>query len=422
MSTSLHEITLDTLAYGGDCIGRLADGRTVFVPFGLPGERVRIRLTQERRGFARGELVEVLEPSEKRITPLCKHYRQCGGCHYQHLPYELQLVAKADILRDQLQRIGKIENPPVRPMVASASPWHYRNHVQFHLTREGKIGYVRAGRMEPDASGRVHGGLGAAVVPITECHLPEDPINSFWPQLDFEPDTGVERVSIRTGMGEELMLVLESDSPDTPELEIEAGISVVHLFEEHAVVLGGADHIFIRVLNREFQVSAASFFQVNRPMAGKMVEHLLAQLHLDGALLLDLYCGVGLFSAFLAARCRHLIGVEVSESACEDFAVNLDDFENVDLYQDLAENVLPALKIKPDIILLDPPRAGVEKAALDSLIQMSPGVIAYVSCDPSTLSRDAARLSQAGYRLREVTPFDLFPQTYHIESISFFEK
>src|SRR5688572_26498882 len=123
-----YEITLTTLTYGGDAMGRLPDGRAVFVPFALPNERVRLRLVEQKRGFARGELLEVLETSLERIQPRCKHFSVCGGCHYQNLPYEKQLIAKAEILRDQLKRIGKIENPPVHPMIASPHPWNYRNH------------------------------------------------------------------------------------------------------------------------------------------------------------------------------------------------------------------------------------------------------------------------------------------------------
>ncbi|MGZ9234812.1 MAG: class I SAM-dependent RNA methyltransferase, partial [Anaerolineales bacterium] len=135
-------LKLEKLAYGGDAMGRLDDGRAVFVPFGLPGERVRIRLTEEKRNFARGELLEILEASPHRIIPRCNHFGVCGVCHYQNLPSEEQLFSKTEILRDQLTRIGKIENPPVQKMVASPDPWNYRNHVQFHLTEEGKLGYV----------------------------------------------------------------------------------------------------------------------------------------------------------------------------------------------------------------------------------------------------------------------------------------
>ncbi len=403
-----YELALTTLTYGGGALGRLPDSRAVFVPFGLPGERVRVRLTEEKRGFARGEIVEILQASPERISPRCKHFGQCGGCHYQHMPYEMQLKVKADILQDQFQRIGKIENPPVQPTVPSPNPWNYRNHIQFHLDGDGRLGF------QASASNKV--------IPISECHLPEASINSLWPQLEFEANSGIERVSIRAGMNDELMLILESDSPETPELEMEADISVAHVFEDHAVVIAGNDHITIKVFDRGFRVSPASFFQVNISMAEKMVKYLLDRLPISQSTILDVYCGVGLFSAFLAPKCKRLIGIELSSSACDDFSVNLDEFDNVELYEDLAENVLPALKVEPDIILVDPPRAGVEKEALDEIMKLNPKMIAYVSCDPSTLARDARRLMDGGYKILDVTPFDLFPQTYHIESISFFER
>jgi 23S rRNA (uracil1939-C5)-methyltransferase len=245
LQSSILEFRLEKLAYGGDAMGRLEDGRAVFVPFGLPGERVRVRLTEERRNFARGELVEILEPSPQRTAPRCKHFGVCGGCHYQHLPYEEQLHLKREILRDQLTRIGKLENPSVHEMVASPSPWNYRNSVQFHLTEEGKLGYVKA--------------QAPTVFAITECHLPEATINSLWPQLEFEPGTNIERVSLRAGKDQDILLALESNMPEPPEVEIEAEISVVHIYEEQSVVIAGNDHIVISVLERDFRVSAASF-------------------------------------------------------------------------------------------------------------------------------------------------------------------
>lgn len=425
--TKTHELTLTTLTYGGDAMGRLADNRAVFVPFGLPGERVRVRLTEEKKNFARGEIIEILEPAQDRIQPRCKHFFSikslpmgeelgvrekswaCGGCHYQNLSYEKQLTAKTEILIDQLKRIGKIENPPVKPIVASPNPWNYRNNIQFSLDKDGRLGFQM-----PNSN---------RVIPISECHLPESSINDFWPQLEFEPETNIERVSLRAGVDDDLLLVLESESPEPPELEIEAGISIAHVYEEHTVVIAGNDHIVTRVLDRDFKVSATSFFQVNIGMAGQMVNHLLANLSVTLATtILDVYCGVGLFSAFLAPKCGRVIGIESSESACEDFTVNLDEFDNVELYEGFAEELLPHLEIKPEIVLVDPPRAGLDKQVLDGILNLNPQMIAYVSCDPSTLARDAARLINGGYKLKEVTPFDLFPQTYHIESISIFER
>ena len=411
MPNPTFDIKLEKLTYGGEAMGRLPDGRAVFVPFGLPGETVRLHLVQDKQSFARGELLEVLTASAERIDPKCKHFGRCGGCHYQNLPYEKQLQAKTEILRDQLQRIGKIENPPVKEMVASPLEWNYRNHVQFHLTAEGKIGFVNS--------------KGNSTLPIEECHLPETGINSFWPQLQFESNKDIERVSLRMGQDEELLVVLESESPETPELEVEADVSIVHLFDEHPIVIVGQDYLTIQILEKVFHVSAVSFFQVNTKMAEKMIEHLLAKIPVSlSTTLLDVYCGVGLFSKFFASKCKLVIGIESSESACADFEINLDEFDNVELYEGTAEEILPGLIGRLDsstCVIVDPPRAGIEKQTLDALINIKPQVIAYVSCDPSTLARDAARLIHGGYRLVEVTPFDLFPQTYHIESISIFE-
>ena len=264
MPSSQHEITLEKLTYGGEAMGRLQDGRAVFVPFGLPGETVRIQLTQEKQNFARGEILEILKPSSDRITAKCKHFTQCGGCHYQSLPYEKQLTAKADILRDQLQRIGKIENPPVQATVASPNQWNYRNHVQFHLTDDGKIGFINANGNRPLA--------------IDECHLPEATIDAFRNDLQFESRMNLERVSLRSGTDDDLMLILESETEETPELEIEADISIVHIYEDHPVVIAGSDSLTIQVLGKDFHVSAPSFFQVNTPMAEKMVQHIQSQL------------------------------------------------------------------------------------------------------------------------------------------------
>ncbi len=413
--STLHELTLTNFTYGGDVMGRLEDGRAIFVPFGLPGEKVRVKLIEEKKNFARGEILEILEKSKDRITPRCKHFGECGGCHYQNLSYEKQLEIKAEILRDQLTRIGKIENPPVQPTVACPNPWNYRTHVQFSLTEDGKLGYVFA---LPIGEGRVKA--------ITECHLPEPAINNFWPQLEFEPDTKIERVSLRAGKDEELLLVLESESPEPPELEIEADISVAHVYEENAVVIAGNDYVVMHVRDRDFKVSAPSFFQVNTVMAEKMVQHLLESLPIAADdILLDIYCGVGLFSAFFASKCKRVIGIESSESSCEDFVVNLDEFDNVELYEGLAEEVVPGLAEQINTspyVIVDPPRAGLEKQVVDAILKLRPHTIAYVSCDPSTLARDAARLINGGYKLKSVTPFDLFPQTFHIESLSIFER
>jgi 23S rRNA (uracil1939-C5)-methyltransferase len=403
------DVKIENLVYGGDGIGRLPDGRAVFVPFVLPGELVRVRPIEEKRGFVRAALVEVLQPAPVRNAPRCIHFGVCGGCHYQHLPYPTQLAAKEAILRDQLERIGGISQPPVSPVVPAPFAWNYRNHVQFHLTADGKLGY--------------YAHSGDQVFILQECHLPEPALNQTWPQLDFEAVPEVERIGLRQGVDEDVMLILESSDPQPPEMTLDLPISAVFLGPAGSIVLAGDETLSMEVHGRIFQVSPGSFFQVNSLQAGAMVDYLLDRLPLrQETVLLDVYSGVGLFSAFLAPRVSRIVGIEISEATCADYAANLDEFENVSLYQGPAEQVLPALDVHADIVLVDPPRAGLDRRALDAIIASDVPLIAYVSCDPATLARDARRLVAAGYQLQQSTPFDLFPQTFHIESINLFTK
>lgn len=407
-------INLEKFTYGGDAMGRLPDSRAVFVPFALPGEQVRVRLLEEKRGYARAELLEIIQPVPERVPARCPHFGVCGGCHYQHLSYASQLEIKTGILRDQLIRIGQISNPPIQPIQACPDPWNYRNNVQFHLDRDGKLGF-----QAPNSK---------RIVPIQECHLPQAALNKLWPQLEFEMDTGIERLSLRLGIDEDILLKLESNQPEIPGLDIQAGISVVHQYEGETILVAGDDHILMEIESshaserRSFQVSAGSFFQVNTYMAGKMVDHVLSNLPDRMDTLWDVYCGVGLFSAFLAPHLRHLVGIEASPSACEDFIVNLDEFENIELYEATAELALPALQAIPEVILVDPPRAGLEKKVAEAILAIKPKTLVYVSCDPATLARDSRQLLNGGYHLQQITPFDVFPQTYHIESISIFHS
>lgn len=407
------DVSLDRWAYGGEAMGRLPDGRAVFVPFSIPGEKVRVRLLEEKRGFARAKLVEILEASPDRIEPRCKHYQECGGCHYQHLPYNLQIQAKRAILIDQLTRIGKLDSELVetacRQVVRAPEEWSYRNNVQFSLDAQGRLGFqaLRSNRL----------------IPIEECHLPNEAIHLVWEQLDLEPIPDLRRVGLRAGMDDEVMLVLESDSDEGVEFELDVPMSAVLLGPNTTHVLSDSSYLIIKVLEEEFRVSAAAFFQVNTLMAEAMVEHILEILPLTyRSVVLDVYCGVGLFSAFIAPKVARLIGVELDPFAVDDFVNNLDAYEHVEVYHAAAEEVLPELDVKPDVMLVDPPRAGLGKEALDAILRLGPKTLVYVSCDPATLGRDAKRLLAGGYRLVQITPFDLFPQTYHIESISLWER
>ncbi len=406
----VFSVTLDKWAYGGEVMGRLDDGRAVFVPFALPGEEVKIRLVEEKRGFARAEMLEVLTPSPERITPRCPHFAVCGGCHYQHMPYQAQLAAKQAVFQDTLVRIGKMDPellaPLLRPIVPSPSPWNYRNYVQFHLDAEGRLGF-RAARSDE-------------VVAVDECHLPEEGLNQLWPQLELDPIPSLRRVGLRSGADDDAMLIFETDDDEGLEFSLDIPLAAVQLGPESLHILSDDAVLEMEVLDYSFQVSAGSFFQVNTQMAAAMVAHILDYLSLDESqTVLDVYCGVGLFSAFLAGEVGRLIGIEENPMAVEDFAVNLDAFNNVEIYEAPAEEVMPELDASPDIVLVDPPRAGLALPVLDAIIAMKPKQLVYISCDPSTLARDAKRLMASGFILEQITPFDMFPQTYHIESISF---
>ena len=367
-----------------------------------------MRLVEDKRGFARAELLEVIAPAPNRITPRCKHFAVCGGCHYQHLAYEDQLAAKEDVLKDLLYRIGKMSEETVaeflRPIVPSPTPWYYRNHVQFHLDANGKLGYKDT--------------TGEQVVAIEECHLPEERLNDIWPLLELEPIPELQRISLRGGDEDEIMLVFETETDEGLEFELDVPLAAVQTGPDSLHVLSDSAHIEITILGQTFQVTAGTFFQVNTAMAEKMVEHVMDLLAIDTAdAVVDIYCGVGLFSAFIAAQAAELIGIEANPLAVDDFSENMDAFENVTIYEADAKIALEDLEGHPDAILVDPPRAGLDRKVLDAIVELQPTTLVYVSCDPSTMARDAKRLLAAGFVLEQLTPFDMFPQTYHIETI-----
>ena len=405
-----YVVTPTVCVYGGEALARLPDGRAVFIPYSLPEEKIRIRLVEEKERYARAELLEVISPSSARIKPRCPHFTQCGGCHYQHIPYLDQLHIKQSILQNQLERVGKLVDPPVEDMVPSPSAWNYRNHIQFHISEEGNPGYLKHRSNQ--------------VVAIQECHLPEDSINDIWPSLDTEYIPGLDRISFRSGEGgQDTMIVLESSDPKPIEFVVDLPLSAVHQGPGGEIVLAGDDFTIIEVHGFPFVVSAGSFFQVNTGVAELIVDYLIDALPLaEDTVLLDVYCGVGLFSVFLAPLVKQIIGFESDPSAAEDFLYNLAGFDTVKLYDLPAEDILPDLEISPDVILLDPPRAGISKKVLDGVVSLKPKTIAYISCDPATLARDVFRFHKQGYQLQSSTPFDMFPQTYHIESVNLFQR
>jgi len=379
-----HQLTLrlDAMAYGGDAIGR-TEGKAVFVQGGIAGERVRVEMVQDRARFARGRAVEIVEPSPDRVQPRCPHFgfnpHSCGGCHWQHIDYAAQVRFKTDIVREQFRRLGRIDPAPVRDTIPSPEEWAYRNTAQFSVTPDGRLGFLAA---------RSH-----RIVPVQTCDVVQMPI-AAWLQAAGRVDG--DRVEAR--------------------FFEDGGLRVwkpgLHLPPAGQTIKGV-----------KFRVSTKSFFQVNTCLVETMVNLVLRGLDLRGVeIVLDGYCGVGLFARHMASQARRVIGVELDPNAMADARENLAWLENVELREGPMETVLPELAGPIDAAVVDPPRAGCGPKVIAALIDRPVRRLVYASCDPSTLARDARQLLDGGYRLVEVQPLDMFPQTYHIESISVFTR
>jgi 23S rRNA (uracil1939-C5)-methyltransferase len=397
------EITIEKIVHGGDAMGRAPDGRPVFVPFAAPGERIRVEPEESRKGFFRARLVEVIEPAPDRIAPRCRHFGECGGCQFQHLTYASQVRAKESILREQLLRLGGIPDAPIRPVIVSASEWNYRNHVQG-TPAGSRLGFFRAGSQ--------------SVLPIEECHLPEPRLWELWNNLEWEPDPGLRQIGFRAGDDDE-MIVFEGEAGGIPEVVVESDVSAAWLDSQGETFYLAGGPLRYEILGRAFMVSAGSFFQVNTGRIPAMVNTVmeLADPGRDETAL-DIYCGTGLFSAFLAERAARVVGIEESPSAAADFEVNLDSFDTVELYAASAEAALEAITARAEVAVVDPPRSGLSAEAMRALLHAAPGRIVMVSCEMSTLARDARILARAGYRLTDLVPIDMFPQTSHLETVS----
>jgi 23S rRNA (uracil1939-C5)-methyltransferase len=410
------ELELTGYAYGGEAIGRAADGRMVFVPYAIPGERALVKPVEVHQRWTRARLIDVLRASPDRATPRCKHFGVCGGCHYQHMAYPAQLAAKADIVRTQLERLGKFHDPPVAPTIGSPNPWNTRNNLRFRLGADGRLCFVGANApaSDPDA---------AALVPIDECHLPAPDLDELWRRLDLESVPGLEAVGLRVGADGERMVVLHASSPLDADVSLELPASVVWADPDGVQVLAGEGFLRIEVLHRSFRVSALSFFQVHTQLAEVMVRLCSDALDVQATdVVFDLYAGVGLFSAFIAERGARITAVEQSPWACADFESNLQMFDNVEVYESSVEAALSAIPHQPTAVVVDPPRAGLGRDVIGELIRRRPSRLVYISCDPATLARDGRMLADDGYSLERVTPIDIFPQTFHIETVSVWQR
>jgi 23S rRNA (uracil1939-C5)-methyltransferase len=405
------EVKVDTMAHGGECIGRY-EGRAIFVPYTIPGEVIRAEIVDNHERYARARLVDILDPSPVRIEPECPYFgpEKCGGCQWQHIAYEVQANMKGLVVNDQLQRIAKIDAPPILEPIPDASGWEYRNHALFRTNQDGRLGFL---------SPQSH-----SVYPIDYCLILHPLLNSLLESLDMEyPD--VEWLEMRTGTAtHDIMLLLQTIDEEPPSLQVDFPISIVQICHDDAIApLIGLDYITERVRDKEFRISATSFFQVNSPQAENLMDTVLEAVDPNGTeTVLDAYCGVGFFTAFLADLVQEITGIESNPSAITDAHHNLAGLNNATILQGTVETILPDLGKEFDIILVDPPRTGLERHVLDAMGNGQAKKLVYVSCDPATLARDIQRLTRFGFHLEWDQPIDMFPQTYHIENVALLRR
>lgn len=411
MATNQKQISviIEKPIFGGDFLGRLPGNKPVFVPFVIPEEVVSISIIKEKKNYARGSLLSVQTPHASRINPPCKYFYQCGGCQYQHMNYAEQVEMKNQIIAEQFSRISDFQFEMVKKILPSVNQFNYRNNIQLSVDQAGNFGFQAFGSHK--------------IIPIEECMLAEPEILQVWKMIDIDLIPGLRRVQIRKGIENEIMVIFESDNyQDLPMLELDVPVSVIHTSPAGKLVLAGDDHLIHQVNDQYFHVSAESFFQVNTSQTERMVETVQRYLKDGGQSLLELYCGVGLFTRFVANSFGSIHAIEESSSACDDFAINLDEFDHINLYVGSVKDIVPQLNIKPDSILLDPPRSGLDPETLEKLLTFNAKKLVYVSCDLSTLARDLQKLLDGGYQLIEITPIDMFPQTYHVECVVLLEK
>jgi 23S rRNA (uracil1939-C5)-methyltransferase len=379
-------LRLSDMTFEGGAIGRDESGETVFADYGLPGETVVVEVQRRRAGVSLGRVVEVLSPSDDRIAPPCTYFGECGGCQWQHITYERQLSLKQHIVREQLRRLGGFADPPVSPTVGADNPWAYRNHVRFTAKRRGEIGFVQRGTHR--------------FLRIDRCLIADDRINNALPKLQGKGG-GLHQVAFRLGVNSGDMLV----HPDLQEVD--------------PSIPSGQKYYHEEILGHRFRISAASFFQTNTPQTERLVELVRDYLDLDrDETLVDAYAGVGTFAVILAPLVHRVIAIEESAAAIDDAMVNIAATPNVQYFKGKVEDVLPGIATDAGALILDPPRQGCHPQALQAVMKIAPTRIVYVSCDPSTLARDLRTLVDGGYDLRDVAPIDMFPQTYHIESVA----
>jgi 23S rRNA (uracil1939-C5)-methyltransferase len=416
-------VKIEKLVYGGDGLAH-ADGRTVFVPFVLPDEVAAVRLVQDRKKFARGHLETLLETSPARVAAACAHFTRCGGCHYQHIPYEAQLRFKAEILRETLSRLGRVKFEG--EIIAHPSPpFGYRNRAQWKVRRlpgeaTPSIGYFEA--------------ASTALCPVEECPVLSPRLVTAFEAFRALLRGGalgslLEVEAFADAADEKLLVTVSFTSLEGVSFESTAktvrdalpGVEslLVHDASRDRFELIGPGFLHTRVGEIEYRVGHLSFFQVNRFLIEDLVG--AATAGTSGGMALDLFAGVGLFSVPLLRSFARVVAVEGNPAAARDLDVNFASpaAKGGGTARGINQDVEPYLERNrefPDLVLLDPPRTGLSPKVIQRLAKLAAPEMRYISCDPATLARDLGALSST-YEIAGVDLFDLFPQTFHVESL-----
>ena len=426
-------LTIEKLVYGGDGLARLpADehgrGKAVFLPFVLEGEEVEAALVEEKPGFARARAEKILQASATRVAPHCPYFQQCGGCQYQHASYEHQLEVKAAILRENLRRIARLEIEELT--VHPSPPWQYRNRTRLKVQCSAKIalGYYKFNSHD--------------FLPVQECPISSPLINrsiaALWKwesctenlqEIELFADDEDSRLLIELYCAPGISRAAAQKLSDhvrglMPEIagaavfESPKGNGPNQNREPRKVAAAGATELVYTVDQTSYRVSAGAFFQVNRHLIAELAA--AATQGYSGEVALDVYAGVGLFSSVLARSFAQVIAVEASQTSHADLVHNSP--KNVKAVRAASEQYLQKQGPRPDLIVVDPPRGGLGEGVIRCLTERNPRWLVYVSCDPATLARDLRGLVSHGYSIKQAHLVDLFPQTYHLESVFHLER
>ena len=365
-------------------------GAPVEVTGGLPGEKVVVEVQKRFPERIVAKVVEVLEQAEERVVPECEYFLTCSGCQWQHASYDYQLQLKQARVQREIDKYQSLSQVVVDATIGSESQLGYRNHGRFTVGKKddgGKIGYINA--------------VTRRFVKIDRCLLMNEQINKV---LDLAQDNvvGQTQVAIRAGSNTDSMLI-------QPRMDL-----------SHIGLVTGEQHYEEEVRGFRFRVAASSFFQVNTSQLSRAIDEVRDLLELDGTeVMVDAYCGVGVFTVLLAPYVRKIVGIEESASAIEDAGLNSKDVFNIEFVEGKTEHILNTLNQHIDVLLLDPPRVGCHPDVLDSVVKLKPEKVLMVSCEPEAMARDLNLLCSTGtYNLETIRPVDMFPQTRHVETIS----